>query len=194
MLDTSISLLDRLQQGAHTTAWHRLVVLYTPLIRGWLRRHTLPDQDVDDLVQEVLAIVVRKLPDFRRKPRAGAFRCWLRHITVNCLRDFWRDRRYQPRVNGTGGFSEVLAQLEDPESPLSQLWDKEHDEYLLRRLLARIKPRFEAKTWRVFQRLALEGASVDQVALECGMSVNAVFIAKSRVLNMLRQEGQGLIE
>ncbi len=192
MLETSISLLDRLQQGAQTAAWKRLVDLYTPLIRGWLRRHAVPDHDVDDLVQEVLAIVVRKLPVFKRKARPGAFRSWLRHITVNCLRDFWRSRRYQPRMNRD--FSQVLEQLEDPESPLSQLWNQEHDHHLLRSLLARIQPRFEAKTWLIFQRVALEGASVDQVAADLGVSVNAIFIAKSRVLNQLRQEGQGLIE
>ena len=194
MLETSISLLDRLQQGVSATAWQRMVDLYTPLIRGWLRRHSLRDQDMEDLVQEVLAIVVRKLPDFRRQPRQGAFRSWLRHITVNCLRDFWRARRFQPRLSGAGGFSHVLGQLEDPESPLSQLWDQEHDDHILRRLLERISPHFEAKTWQAFQRVALEGASVDQVALELGLSVNAVFIAKSRVLNALRKEGQGLLE
>ena len=49
-------------------ALKRLVELYTPLIRGWLRRHTLLPQDADDVVQEVLTVVVRKLPQFRRQP------------------------------------------------------------------------------------------------------------------------------
>lgn len=193
MSETSISLLDRLRVDPDASAWQRLVDLYTPLIRNWLRRHTVKDHDVDDLVQEVLSVVVRKLPEFRKEPRIGAFRRWLRTITVNCLRDFWRGHRYQPTATGDSDFAQVLDQLEDSESGLSQIWDKEHDDHVTRRLLEMIKPRFEAKTWQAFQRVAMEGAPADQVARELELSVNAIFIAKSRVLKMLRQEGQELL-
>src|SRR6185369_11382953 len=93
MNETSMSLLDRLHDQADDAAWHRLVDLYSPLIRGWLKRQGLVGQDADDQVQEVLLVLVRKLPDFRREPHTGAFRRWLRTITVNCLRTFWRSRR-----------------------------------------------------------------------------------------------------
>jgi RNA polymerase sigma-70 factor (ECF subfamily) len=193
MSETSFNLLERLREGPNDTAWQRMVDLYTPLIRNWLRRYSLQDQDADDLVQDVLAVVVRKLPEFKKKPQVGAFRRWLRSITVNCLREFWRAQRFQPKAAGNEVFAGVLAQLEDPESALSKIWDQEHDEYVTRRLLVLIRPRFEAKTWQAFQRVALEGASVDLVAEELGLSVNAVFIAKSRVIHMLRQEGQDLL-
>jgi RNA polymerase sigma-70 factor (ECF subfamily) len=170
-----------------------MVDLYTPLIRNWLRRYSLLDQDADDLVQDVLAVVVRRLPDFHKRPQVGAFRRWLRTITVNCLRDFWRNQRFTLKGAGNVDFGGMLDQLEDPESELSKLWDREHDEFVTRRLLEMIRPRFEAKTWLAFQRHALEGVSVDQVARELGLSVNAVFIAKSRVLHMLRQESQELL-
>src|SRR5271163_2562905 len=98
MSETSISLLDHLQQEPNAAAWQRMVELYTPLIHNWLRRYSLRDQDVEDLVQEVLAVVVRKLPDFKKKAQIGAFRRWLRSIAVNCLRDFWRAQRYQPKT------------------------------------------------------------------------------------------------
>jgi RNA polymerase sigma factor (sigma-70 family) len=191
---TSISLLERLQEGPNNTAWLRKVELYSPLIRGWLRRYTLPEQDVDDLVQDVLAVVVRKLPEFHKQPQIGAFRCWLRTITVNCLRELWRSRRYRPSASGDGEFGKVVDQLEDPESALSKIWDREHDLQVARHLLDKIRPRFEEKTWKAFQRVALEGAPVDVVARELGMTANAVFIAKSRVMHALRQEGQGLLD
>jgi RNA polymerase sigma-70 factor (ECF subfamily) len=194
MSETSISLLDRLQQGPDDPSWRHMTEVYTPLIRNWLGRYAVQDQDVDDLVQDVLAVVVRKLPEFKRKAQIGAFRRWLRNITVNCLRDFWRSKRYQPRTTAGDGFAHVLEQLEDPESALSQLWDKEHDDYVTQRLLAMIRPRFEAKTWLAFQRVALEGTPVDQVARELDLTANAIFIAKSRVVHMLRQEGQGLLD
>src|SRR5260370_35769625 len=98
MSETSASLLDRLREQPDAASWQRLVDLYTPLIRGWLRRHALPQQETDDVVQEVLAVVVRRLPGFRRGARTGAFRCWLRTFPVNCLRDFWRSQRSRPRA------------------------------------------------------------------------------------------------
>lgn len=193
MSETSFSLLERLRQEPSDTAWQRLVDFYSPLIRGWLRRYALADQDIDDVVQDVLAVVVRKLPEFHKQPQVGAFRRWLRSIAVNCLRDFWRSKRFQAKGTADGDFGFVLDQLEDPHSALSQLWDREHDEHVTRRLLEMVRPRFEAKTWQAFRRLALEGVPVDQVAQELGLTVNAVFIAKSRVIHTLRQEGQELL-
>lgn len=193
MSTTSFSLLDGLKREGDPAAWRRLFALYAPLIGNWVRRHELGDQDVEDLVQEVLTVLVRKLPEFEREPRTGAFRCWLKSITLNCLREFWRAQRFRP-AEGRGDFTKLLEQLDDPRSGLSQLWDKQHDDHVTRRLLEIIRPRFQPKTWQAFQRVALEGAAVDQVALELGLSLNAVFIAKSRVIQMLRQEGRGLID
>ena len=191
---TSLSMLERLRHDPNESAWQRLVDLYTPLIRVWLRRYALLDQDVDDLVQEVLAVVVRRVPEFKRKAQVGSFRRWLRNITVNCLRSFWRAQRYRPRVTGNEGFAQILDQLEDTDSALSKLWDKEHDEHVTRRLLEMIRPRFESRTWTAFQRVALEGVPVDEVAKELHLTVNAVFIAKSRVMHLLKQAGKGLLE
>lgn len=194
MADTSASLFDRLRDPADAAAWQRFVDLYTPLIRGWLRRHARLDHEADDLVQEVMAVVVRKLPQFRHEQRTGSFRRWLRTITVNCLRDFWRGQRARPRATGDSNLAELLAQLEDPNSALSKLWDQEHDHHVTHRLLEQIKPQFEPKTWQAFQRVTLDGIAPDRVAEELGVSVNAVFIAKSRVLSRLRQEGEGLLD
>src|SRR5947209_6819455 len=97
LLDTSLSLLERLRLASDPAAWQRLVAVYTPLIRDWLRRHSAPAADVDDLTQEVLRCVVRGLPRFQHDLRRGAFRRWLRTITVNQLRSFWRGQR-EPRA------------------------------------------------------------------------------------------------
>ncbi len=194
MSETSASLLDRLRLDPDQASWQRLVDLYTPLIQAWLRRHAAPEQDTNDLVQEVLAVVVRRLPEFQREPRTGAFRSWLRTITVNCLRDYWRSGRSRPLATGDSNFLEVLNQLEDPQSDLARQWDAEHDRYVTARLMKHIEPQFEPRTWQAFQRVALDRASPDEVAAELGISVNAVFIAKSRVLARFREEAAGLIE
>jgi RNA polymerase sigma-70 factor (ECF subfamily) len=194
MTDTSLSLLDTLQACPDEAAWQRLVLLYSPLIRAWLRRYSTADHDVDDLVQEVLAVLVRRLPEFDRQPRPGAFRCWLRTITVNCLRDFWRPKRIRPHVTGGSDFQQVLDELTDSESGLSRIWDEEHDRMVTERLLEMIKPRFNDKTWQAFKGVTIQERSPDEVARELGMTVNAVFIAKSRVLSRLRQEVRGLVD
>jgi RNA polymerase sigma-70 factor (ECF subfamily) len=193
MPDTPISLLERLRLRPDAASWQRLVDLYTPLIRTWLRRHALQDSDADDLTQDVLGVLVRELPNFRHDLRRGAFRRWLRQVTVNRLRVFWRSRRARP-LAGDPDLGPVLDQLEDPDSGLSRLWDREHDLHVARRLLELIEPEFEPATWRAFRLLVLEGQTTAAVASELGLSPNAVRIAKSRVLRRFRQEVDGLID
>jgi RNA polymerase sigma-70 factor (ECF subfamily) len=194
MAETSLSLLERLRVEPDAPSWRRLVDLYTPLIHGWLRRHAVQAQDADDLVQEVLGVVVRELPRFQHDRRRNAFRCWLRTITLNRLRAFWRAQQTRGAAAGYGGVDDRLAQLEDPDGGLSRLWDQEHDQHVLRRLLELIEPEFAATTWQAFRRVTLDGLRPAAVAAELGMSVNAVLLAKSRVLRRLRQEARGLVD
>jgi len=182
---TSHSLLDRLRMSPDAQAWERLVALYTPLIRGWLRGRDLDEADVDDLTQEIMAVLVREVPSFRHNGRPGAFRTWLKTITVHRLRDFWRARQARPVAGGLGA---ALEALEDPHSGLSRLWDRQHDEHVAARLMALAESDFHATTWRAFQRVVVQGGEPAVVAAEMGLSVNAVLIAKSRVLKRLRQE------
>ena len=46
MSETSFTLLERLQHAPGETAWQRMIDLYMPLIRNWLRRYS-----VDELPQ-----------------------------------------------------------------------------------------------------------------------------------------------
>jgi RNA polymerase sigma-70 factor, ECF subfamily len=195
MSQTSASLLDRLRDRPDAAAWQRLVQVYTPLIRHWLRRAALPPADADDLVQDVLAAVVAELPRFQYDPTRGSFRAWLQVVTTNRLRAFWRARQARPTATGDSAFYErALGQLADPHSDLRRLWDREHDQYVARRLLELLEPEFEPSTWRAFRRVVLDGVKAAEVAKELGLSVNAVFIAKSRVLRRLRQELRGLTD
>lgn len=192
-METSASLLDRLRRQPDESGWQQLVDLYTPLIHGWLRQFSVWQNDIDDVAQEVLTVVTRKLPLFDRQ-RSGSFRRWLRSITVNCLREWWRKQRQQPLATGDSNFLQTLDQLEDPHSVWSQRWDREHQQHVTACLLEQIKPRFEETTWQAFKKVALDGLSATEVARELNMTTNAVFIAKSRVMTLLRQEGDGLLD
>src|SRR5215469_10244739 len=88
MYTTSSSLLERLGAVSNGADWEQFVRLYAPLLHRWARRLGLHDQDAADLVQEVLVVLVRKLPDFRYDP-SRSFRCWMHTL----LKNKWRDGR-----------------------------------------------------------------------------------------------------
>ena len=168
--------------------------MYSPLIRAWLRKYDVQDSDADDLAQEVLLAVSKDLGKFEHGGQPGAFRGWLKAILVNRLRKFWRARDRRPQPRGDSDIDARLAQLDDPASEMSQIWNRQHDQYVLRQLLALVEPHFAPSTWKAFSRVALDGERADVVAQELGISLNAVCLAKSRVLRRLRQESEGLIE
>jgi RNA polymerase sigma-70 factor (ECF subfamily) len=183
---TSASLLEQ-ARGRQAQAWDRLVGLYTPLLGRWLTAAGLQPADRDDLTQRVLEILVRQLSDFEHSGRPGAFRAWLRGITVNLLREHWRARP-GPEAGAR------LEQISDPDGGLSRLWDEQHDRHVLHALMELVRPEFTEATWQAFRRVALDGAPARTVAEELGLSANAVLIAKSRVLARLRQEARGLVD
>ena len=189
---TRQSLLVRAQAGDEG-AWRDLTDLYRPLIVGWLRRQAVPDGEVDDLVQEIFLAVVRGLPSFSHSGRRGAFRSWLRTIASNYSCDYWKSpaRRAAP---GDDAAAVALGLLEDPDSLLNRYWDEEHDRYVLRCLLELAELEFEPTTVRAFRRLALEGASGSEAAGELGLSLAAVYAARSRVLRRLRELAEGLLD
>ena len=186
MLTTSRSLLDRLRNGGDLQAWQRWLIVYEPWLRGWLAR--LQPADRDDVLQEVLAVVHEKLPGFVHNGRPGAFRAWLKAILVNKVRRHLEDRRRAGEA-----LPDWLDGLEDPSSELSRRWDREHDEQLVRRVLALVRADFTPRTWEVFRLLVLEDRPAAEVARLCGIELSAVYVAKSRVLARLREEMSGLV-
>jgi RNA polymerase sigma-70 factor (ECF subfamily) len=186
---TSASLLDRVC-GGDQDAWRALLVIYEPLLRHWLRAADLHPADRDDLTQQILTVLVRKLPSFRHTGRAGAFRAWLRSITLHEVSDFRRRRAGLPGPRDPDDLDALPSALDD----LARAWDEEYERHVLAGLLALAEPEFTAKAWRAFCQVALEGASPRAVAAELGMTVNAVTLAKSRVLRRLRKIACGLVE
>ena len=192
-METSASLLERLRTSGDEAAWRRLDQLYRPLVLRWLLRDPSLRDDSDDLAQEVMAVLVRELPGFQRR-RNGSFRRWLRTVTAHRVAAHYRSRQHRPRALGGAAEESPLAQLADCQSGLSRQWDREHDRYVLGRLLELIAPLFEPATLAAFRRVAVEGVEPARAAEELGLSLNAVLIAKSRVLSRLRQEAEGLID
>ena len=190
---TRSSLLIRAQAG-DAGAWQDLCDLYRPLIVGWLHRQSVPDGEIDDLVQEIFVAVVRGLPSFDHSGRRGAFRSWLRTIASNYSCDYWKSPARRAAAPGDDAAAAALALIEDPDSPLNRYWEEEHDRYVLSCLLELAELEFEPTTMRAFRRVALEGASGSEVAGELGLSIGAVYTARSHVLRRLQELAEGLLD
>lgn len=190
---TSISLLQRLRDDPDADDWQVLMRNYSPMIRRWLSNHGVHDHDAEDITQEVMTVLVRRVGEFQRQ-RTGSFRRWVRTMTVNCMRDHSRRAKKSPRAAGGSDMVEVINALADDHSELSRRWDDEHSQYLLELVMQRIRPEFRDASWQAFTKTAIEKLSPQEAADQLGVSVNAVFVAKSKVLKRLRQEGAGLID
>jgi RNA polymerase sigma-70 factor (ECF subfamily) len=187
MSTTPVSLLERLRQPGQAKTWDRFAELYTPFLFYWARRLGAGPQDAEDLVQDVMAALVQKLPEFRYD-RHKSFRGWLRTIITN----LWRDRLRHAAA--PAGFTEAeLSGLASGDG-LEALWDEEHRRHLASRALGLMRAEFQPTTWKACWEHVAEGRLAAEVAGELGISENAVYIASSRVLRRLRQELDGLLD
>lgn len=186
MHSTPVSLLDRLTTGTDAAAWDRFVELYTPLLMRWCTRLGLGEADAADFTQDVFVVAVQHLPHFRYDP-AQSFRAWLKTVLMNTWRKHHRKAARAPAAGGDPG----LVPADDP----AQLVDEaEHREFLVRRALAVARSDFEPLTWRACWEFVVNDRPAAEVAAELGVTVNAVYLAKSRVLRHLRTELAGLLD
>ncbi len=192
-METSTSLLERLCRCPDEQSWQRLDDLYRPLICRWLQCDPFLGAEAEDLAQEIMSVVCRELPGFQRQ-RTGSFRRWLRTITAFRVKGYHRARLARPQVAGGQADGGPLAHLADDRSELAQRWDREHNEYVVRRLLDLTAREFNGRDVLAFRRVVLDEAKPAQVAEELGVSVNVVLLAKSKILRHLRDAGKGLLD
>ena len=188
MSTTSHSLLEHLRRPDDHAAWNRFVDLYTPLLYYWARKTGLQNADAADLVQEVLHLLVKKLPEFEYDPQRS-FRTWLRAVTLNK----WREAQRKKQVAAAAGGSEPLPEPAISD-PAEAFWEKEYRQMLAARALEVMRTEFEPATWQACWETVVSSRPAAEVALELGLTTNAVYLARSRVLRRLRRELQGLWE
>jgi RNA polymerase sigma-70 factor, ECF subfamily len=185
---TSRSLLQRVQAD-DPAAWDRLVTLYAPLVFRWCRGCNLREQDAADVFQEVFQAVVANITGFRKDRPGDTFRGWLRTITRNKVRDHFRRRGREPEGEGGTEARGRMVQIPDlPDSDGDSAASADEERDLYRRALDLIQQEFAERTWQAFWRTAVEGRTAADVAAELAMSPGAVRVAKSRVLQRLREE------
>jgi RNA polymerase sigma-70 factor (ECF subfamily) len=188
MKDTPVSLLERLRQPGEQAAWDRFVQLYTPLLLHWANRLGLHDQAARDLVQDVFTVLVEKLPEFRYDPHKR-FRAWLWTVTANKC----RERRRRPALPVTQAEEGQLEELPGPDTT-EAVSEAEYRRYLMQRALQLMQTEFQPTTWQAFWECVVADRPAAEVAAALGLSIDAVYTAKSRVLRRLRQELAGLLD
>jgi RNA polymerase sigma-70 factor (ECF subfamily) len=199
--------LDRIR-SRQPEAWRQFVDLYGPVVYRWCRQLGVGYADAADVVQETFAAVATGITRFRRESPGDSFGGWLRTITRSKVFDHFRRRQGRPTAEG--GTTAYLQMLNVPESADSVSQNeksagvgsaspcKSHEECgtnerleldarFARRVLDLVRAEFEPRTWDAFWRITVEGQTPAEVAAALEMSLPAVYKAKSRVLQRLRQ-------
>ena len=188
---TSLSLLERVR-ARENGAWDRFMRLYEPVVLRWCEQGGLQASDAADLTQDLFTTVLTKLATFRHDHPGASFRGWLWTVTHNRVRLHFRQKAALPQpVGGDSAFHELADPVEgtsDFTAPPESLAE------VVRRALELLQHEFEPATWQAFWRVQVEDQPVAATAAALGLSTNAVYKARARVLRRLRDEFGELID
>jgi RNA polymerase sigma-70 factor (ECF subfamily) len=160
---------------------------FAPLVYRWVLRAGLNPEDAKDVVQDVFRAVIVKIADFHRERPGDSFRGWLFAITRNKLGDFYRRRLRSPRALGGSDALRRLQQVETDDTSADGSPD-DGIKALCDRALRLIRSEFKESDWRAFLHVVVNGQPPGDIARDLNISVNSVYLAKSRILRRLRQE------
>jgi RNA polymerase sigma factor (sigma-70 family) len=183
---TRASLLVRLRDLSDQTAWKEFTDLYGPLVYRYARKQGLQDADAADLGQEVFGAVARAVGGLEYDPGRGSFRNWLFTIVRHKLAN-WRSASGN-RLRGRGD-SETQRLLEQcPVSVDEEAdWQLEWEERMFDWACEQVRKDVTDLTWQAFWRTAVDGQSGKQVSVAQGMTIAAVYRARSRVLARIKE-------
>jgi RNA polymerase sigma-70 factor (ECF subfamily) len=182
---TSDTMIQAMKATGDPEAWKRFLKIYGPLMVRWNTDHGVQPADAADVAQEIALYVFNNIHRFDRR-HPGAFRAWLRAIAHNKIR---RMRETRARAGAEGnGMPEIV------DSNGGGTWAPDYCESILQRGLEIIREEFEPSTWAAFEAVYLGSGDPAEVGRGLGMSRNAVYIARSRVLARLRAVLRGVID
>ncbi len=184
---TQVSLLMRVRNTDDREAWSAFVERYSPMIVSWCNRFGLQTSDAEDVAQQVLLRLTRRMQSFNYDPEKGSFRGYLRTLTRYAINDALDDRG--PVGSGDTEQNQALYTIEARSDLLDKL-DESFDDELLAEALNRIQHRVEPTTWQAFELTALREMAPVDAAAELEISMASIYKSKSRVLQMLRDELQ----
>jgi RNA polymerase sigma-70 factor (ECF subfamily) len=190
--ETRRSLLLRLRDRDDTRAWEEFVEIYEPLLYRLARGRGLQHADAEEMVQEALVAVASSIERWDPDPIHGSFRGWLfciaRNVTINFL------TRRRPGQQGAGGTSLQLL-LEghpDPDSEAAADFEPQYQREVFHWAVRQIRAEFRPSTWQAFWKTAVDGEPISETAAALGLSIGAVYMARSRVMARIKIRVQEL--
>jgi RNA polymerase sigma factor (sigma-70 family) len=186
-LPTRRSLLSRLRNLGDTESWQTFFETYWRLIYNVARKSGLTDDQAQDVVQETVIAVARKIPEFRYDPAKGSFKRWLllicRRRIQDHLRRVYSSRRIAPQA------SEELAEVTEnvptgtpaPDAHIDAEWEQEWRDNIFQMALARVRQQANPKNYQVFDCCVLQNMRASEVASMLGLTAAQVYLAKHRI-------------
>ena len=178
---TSKTLLHRVRDARDEAAWQDFFRIYSPLLERYARSHGLTAADAEDVRDQCLAVVARKMPAFEYERAKGGFKGWLYRIARGKVIDHLR--RPQARQAETRELGALVDHEPTPDQVWEDGWRAEHLRYCLE--IARAKE--SERTYAAFELLLEHDLSVPEVCERLGLNANQVYKAKSRVLARVRE-------
>jgi RNA polymerase sigma-70 factor (ECF subfamily) len=185
---TSHTLLGRVRDLSDQSSWDEFVRRYTPRIFFWCKKFSLQDSDASDVTQQVLLKLVNAMQSFDYDPSKGSFRGWLKTITSNAVRDL--AKRKSSKVLTGEGAGAILQQLTGDSAidDLTKQIEAGYQEEMLNAAESQVQLRVKPENWQVWCLLTKQGKPAAEVAQEMNLKVADVYVAKSRILKMLKEQ------
>jgi RNA polymerase sigma factor (sigma-70 family) len=184
---TRRSLLGRLKDWHDQDSWQEFSKIYQRLIFDTARKAGLTNVETQEVVQETLLSVAKKIAGFNYDPNAGSFRNWLLQITRRRIVDQFRKRRPQ-----TQNALEAVSNLEQIPDPGAQsfetLWNEEWHLALLDMARAFVRRKVGAKQFRMFELYVLQQQPMRVVTRILRVNAAQVYMAKYRITQLLKRE------
>jgi RNA polymerase sigma-70 factor (ECF subfamily) len=178
-------LLVRIRDLEDQEAWKEFVQIYTPLIYGHCQKLGLQEADAANVAQEVMSVAAQAMPRFQYDAQRGKFRGWLLQTTRHRLYKFFARQRRAPQSASETTLERFVDQEPGPDDQAR--WEEDYRQRLFDWAAEKARPEFQPATWDAFRLTAIESVSVKDVAGQLGISVGAVYIARSRVIARLRE-------
>lgn len=189
---TSLTLVDRIRRQ-DSSAWTTFVEIYFPLIYARCRRGGLDEHDAADVVQEVFRAALLNMTKFRHDRPGDSFRRWLFGITRHKLQDFWREQQKREHASGgTAGWDQISSMPWPDDVDDSSSLRQEELALVARRALEIVRAEVHEQTWQAAWRVLVLGETVAEAAERLQLTTNAVYKARARVLQRMRDTLTGL--
>ena len=193
LIPTRVSLLHRLKNWEDQESWRDFFNTYWKLIYGVAVKSGLNDAEAQDVVQETVIAVAKKMEDFKYDPLADSFKGWLLYLTRKRVamqyRRRQRDRRAEEFPADSSKDMQFIEQIPDPAGVnLEAIWDEEWEMNIKDAALSRVKERVNPKQFQMFSFYVLKQWSVNDVAETLGVTPAQVYLAKHRITALVQKE------